>query len=392
MRESRSLLSCVVLLVWTMSWSHGDSSATRLAADPPALRLLLVTATSGFHHDSVATARSVVPAIGVSSGAFVTTIVAEVADLGQINAQTLSHHDVVMFANTSGNLPLSDAQKAALDQFVTSGGGFIGTHSATDTLYDWPQYGEMIDAYFSEHPWTREATVKVEDRSHPATEGLGESFDIREEFYVFRDNPRPRVHVLLSLDAASVGASGDYPLAWCSLYGAGRVYYNALGHVESTWEDVRFQQQILGAIRWTGGRTPTSGCDSAPATLTPTAAPTATPTPMPIGCSARPRVSLDVSRPRSGALDVVIAANDNDILIGNRLQRVAFSRITNGSVTIGSLADRRSPFVAALSPAVRATRFTVDRIDALRPIHVDLVVTDGCGNWPTFVGGGPSAL
>ena len=54
-----------------------------------------------------------------------------------------------------------------------------------------------------------------------------------EEFYTFRDNPRPRVQVLLRLDAASVGAAGDYPLAWAQSFGSGRTYYNALGHFDS---------------------------------------------------------------------------------------------------------------------------------------------------------------
>lgn len=66
----------------------------------------------------------------------------------------------------------------------------------------------------------------------------------------FRDNPRPRVQVLLRLDAASVGATGDYPLAWAQSFGSGRTYYNALGHFDATWTDPRFQRQLLGAIRW----------------------------------------------------------------------------------------------------------------------------------------------
>jgi type 1 glutamine amidotransferase len=75
-----------------------------------------------------------------------------------------------------------------------------------------------------------------------------------EEFYTFRENPRPRVQVLLRLDAASVGSAGDYPLAWTSTSGSGRVYYNALGHFASTWTDARFQRQLLGAVRWAAGR------------------------------------------------------------------------------------------------------------------------------------------
>ena len=80
--------------------------------------------------------------------------------------------------------------------------------------------------------------------------GLGASFSIDEEFYTFRQNPRPNVQVLLRLDAASVGSTGDYPLAWVQSFGRGKTYYNALGHNSSSWNDPGFQRQLLGAIRW----------------------------------------------------------------------------------------------------------------------------------------------
>ena len=109
--------------------------------------------------------------------------------------------------------PVPSPQKGAILAFVMGGKGFLGVHSASDTLYDWPDYGRLVGAYFKEHPWTQHATVLVEDQSHPATAGLGDRIALREEFYTFRDNLRPRVHVLLGLDPASVGATGDYPLA-----------------------------------------------------------------------------------------------------------------------------------------------------------------------------------
>jgi type 1 glutamine amidotransferase len=137
---------------------------------------------------------------------------------------------------------------------VNGGGGFIGIHSASDTLYDWSDYGRIVGAYFKEHPWTQPGTVTVEDRAHPITSGLGASFTLTEEFYTFRQNPRPSVHVLLSLDPASVGAQGDFPLAWTQTIGRGRSYYIALGHFSETWTDARFQTQIAAAIRWTAQR------------------------------------------------------------------------------------------------------------------------------------------
>lgn len=221
-------------------------------ATPEAMvkRILLVTATEGFVHSSIPTAQTAFRQLAEQSGEFTVTLLATSADLTQLDAPFLAAHDGLVFANTSGELPLTETQKAALLDFVAGGGGFIGTHSATDTLYGWEEYGELIGATFHSHPWVQEATITVEDTSHPTSAGLGEAYTFTEEFYTFRSNPRPTVHVLQSLDAASVGASGDFPLVWWKEYGAGRVYYTALGHFEATWEDPRFQTQLLAALRW----------------------------------------------------------------------------------------------------------------------------------------------
>jgi hypothetical protein len=211
----------------------------------------MLTATAGFRHDSIATARQVLTSLGASSGEFTVTATEDVA---AITAATLADYDVLFFALTSGELAFTADQKAAILAFVSNGKGFLGAHSATDTLYQWPDYGAVVGAYFEEHPWTQRASVIVEDRTHPATAGLGDRFSIEDEFYTFRENPRSRVQVLLRLDPASVGSSGDYPLAWAHSYGSGRVYYNALGHFASTWHEPQFQRQIAGAIRWAAGR------------------------------------------------------------------------------------------------------------------------------------------
>jgi len=208
----------------------------------------MITTTAGFRHDSISTARDVMTGLG-STGGFT---VAATEDLSTIGTASLASYDVVFFALTTGELALTADQKTAFTDFVARGGGFMGVHSATDTFHGWPEYGQLIGAYFKEHPWTTTASVVVEDQAHPTTAGLGTSFSIREEFYTFRENPRPNVRVLLRLDAPSVNATGDYPLAWADTYGTGRVYYNALGHFSETWQDPRFQQQMNAAVRWTG--------------------------------------------------------------------------------------------------------------------------------------------
>ena len=113
---------------------------------------------------------------------------------------------------------MTPAQRTALIDAINGGKGFIGIHSATDTLYEFAEYGRLVGAYFKEHPWTQQGRVIVEDASHPAA-GVRDSFTLEEEFYTFRENPRGRVQVLMRLDAASVGASGDFPLVWAQSFG-----------------------------------------------------------------------------------------------------------------------------------------------------------------------------
>ena len=252
---SRIISAGAILALGAAGCSSGRSADPPTPASPSPvpgvtpIRVLMLTATAGFRHDSIAAARDVM----MTAAAGELTVTAT-EDLGAIGPSTLAAHDVLMFALTSGELPLSFDQKAAIVDFVSGGGGFVGVHSATDTLYEWPEYGRLVGAYFKEHPWTQQGTLIVEDGSHPATAGLGERFSILEEFYTFRENPRPRVQVLLRLDAASVGSTGDYPIAWAQSFGSGRAYYNALGHFAETWRDQRFQRQLTGAIRWAAKR------------------------------------------------------------------------------------------------------------------------------------------
>ncbi len=248
MRDNPTMRVALLVAVGILSGGCGGDTTQPGPTRSP-VRVLMVTTTAGFRHDSIPAARDSVAGLANQNGFTVTAT----EDLSTISSTGLAGYDVLFFALTSGELALDGNQKAALLAFVSGGKGFIGTHSATDTLHDWPEYGRLIGAYFKEHPWTRSGTVVVEDPAHETAAGLGGRFDIVEEFYAFSDNPRPRVHVLLRLDAASVGASGDYPLAWSWSYGSGRVYYNALGHFAETWRDPRFQRQIAAAIRWAAG-------------------------------------------------------------------------------------------------------------------------------------------
>ena len=101
------------------------------AATAAPKRVLYITHSAGFRHDSLPTSCAVMQDIGVRSGAF-DVVCSE--DLALISADSLRDFDILYFF-TSGELALSDQQKADMLAFVRDGKGFGGAHSATDTLY-----------------------------------------------------------------------------------------------------------------------------------------------------------------------------------------------------------------------------------------------------------------
>jgi type 1 glutamine amidotransferase len=218
-----------------------------------------MTRSAGFKHAVVPFAADTMKKLAEQERDFDVTVT---DDPSVISTEGLKNYNALLFyttGKTTAAFGIDEQQKQALMDFVKSGKGFAGVHSATDTFYDWPEYGEMIGGFFDEHPWHQEVTIKVEDTKHPATRHLGTSFKINDEIYQFKDFSRSRVHVLLSLDTSSVDLTkknvkrtdGDFATSWVRDWAKGRVFYTALGHEQAVWSDPRFQTHLLNGIRWT---------------------------------------------------------------------------------------------------------------------------------------------
>jgi len=158
----------------------------------------------------------------------------------------LQSFDAVFFY-TTGSPPIGDEGKKNLMKFIREGGAFLGAHCATDTFYDWPEYGDMLGGYFERHPWNEEVSVNVENEKHPATQSLSNPFSIADEIYVFKDWSRDKVgQVLLSLNHPD----GDFPISWTRKEGKGRVFYTSLGHRPEVWASDLFRRHLLGGTFW----------------------------------------------------------------------------------------------------------------------------------------------
>ncbi len=221
-------------------------------------KLLYLTLAAGYKHEVVPFSSEIVKQIGDRSGAFEATVA---EDVTPITAENLKNYDAVMFY-TTGELPMTDDQKRAFINFIRSGHGFVGVHSATDTFYDWPEYHELIGGYFNEHPWHQLVTIEVADPTSPLVKFLGKSFQINDEIYQISDFKADTSHVLLRLDPSSVDLKRNsvrhryygWPVAWTRKDGKGRAFYTSLGHEEAVWKDSRYQELLLNGIQWAMGR------------------------------------------------------------------------------------------------------------------------------------------
>ena len=221
-------------------------------------RLLYFTHSAGYRHEVIASSQAVLQRLGEMSGMFE---VAWSEDVTEFTTDSLRRYAAVMLF-TSGELPMSNAQQAALLDFVRAGGGFVGVHSAIDTFYKWRDYRGLIGGYFNGHPWHQAVRIEVVDPADALVAFLDKSFEIADEIYQLGDFDDRGSHVLLRLDEASVDLAGverrpyGWPLAWTRAYGMGRVFYTALGHEEAVWQDPRYQRLLLNGIRWTMRRFP----------------------------------------------------------------------------------------------------------------------------------------
>jgi uncharacterized protein len=248
-------LFSVFVMLACASLQAGETSAN--VNTPAKRKVLYLTHSAGFKHAVLPVSEQVFKELGERTGAYEATVT---QDCSVISKEGLKPFDAIVFY-TTGELPISDEQKKAFIDFIKSGKGFVGIHSATDTFYKWPEYGEMIGGYFDGHPWHQEVAIKVEDAKHPAAKHLGTSFKITDEIYQHKNFSRTNVQVLMSLDVASVDLNAknvrrtdkDFAIAWCRKYGKGRVFYTALGHRPEVWQDERFQNHLLGGLRWSWG-------------------------------------------------------------------------------------------------------------------------------------------
>jgi glucose/arabinose dehydrogenase/PKD repeat protein len=214
--------------------------------------VLIFSKTEGFRHSSIDEGITAIQQLA-SANNFTTTAT---EDASQFTFDNLIQYDAVIFLSTTGDV-LNNEQQTAFEQYIQSGGGFVGIHAASDTEYNWPWYGDLVGSYFDSHPpGTPTATIKVADKVHPSTSHLPSLWQRTDEWYNYQDNPRGDVHVLMTLDESTYSGGNmgtDHPIAWMHQFDGGRAWYTGGGHTEASFSEANFLDHILGGIQWATG-------------------------------------------------------------------------------------------------------------------------------------------
>ena len=161
---------------------------------------------------------------------------------------TLKSYDLISPCWTMG--ALSPEQSRNLCDAIRGGVGLGGFHGGMgdafrgDLDYEW-----MVGGHFVGHPFVGEYTVEVKDSSHPITECLPSTFIYdSEQYYMLTD---PGITVLATTIYQHEGSSVTMPVIWTKQWGAGRVFYSALGHKAEEFTNYpSVAQMTVAGMKW----------------------------------------------------------------------------------------------------------------------------------------------
>lgn len=222
------------------------------------MNVLVFSKTAGFRHESISSGLKML----FDQSKKQNWVITATENAALLRDGFLSGFDVIVFLNPTGDAIDADGQ-AAFEKIMKTGKGFVGIHAAADCEYEWPFYGSLVGGYFKTHPASQEATVIFENLEHPAMKPFKEmkSYTTFDEWYTFKENPRPNVHVLATLDESSIKKfdndnfrMGDHPIIWWAEKNGIRSFYTGFGHTHESFQDEKIREHIKNAVNWAGHR------------------------------------------------------------------------------------------------------------------------------------------
>ncbi len=221
-----------------------------------------VGSENGFAHASIDEGIQMISDLGNKNGLWKTD---DTDNATAFTTENLAKYAAVIWCNTSGNNLLNETQQQAFEDYIASGGGFMGIHAASNTYRSgsWPFYNELVGGVEQTNPnhtaSTYKATMTVVN-PHPAVDFLNGAYTKVEEYYYWELNGgylNPNnINILKVESTGNESYDAPRPISWYKEYMGGRSFYTALGHNESDYTgDKDFIKHIEEGIKYVIGNT-----------------------------------------------------------------------------------------------------------------------------------------
>jgi uncharacterized protein len=251
-RFRRCLLDVAVLVLVFTSASMAQSSQ-------PKFKIIALAEAGGIHRPFVDAAKVWLQKLSAEND----FVVDYIENTDKINDAFLAQYQVFVQLNYPPYGWTPTAATAFTKYIIEGRGGWIGFHHATllgefDGYGIWPWFSEFMGGIrFTDYiPKFADATVIVEDSSHPVMKNVAASFVVdQEEWYTYDKSPRPNVHVLARVDEATYSPDtrtkmGDHPVIWTNEHFRARNVYIFMGHHPELFQNPAFTTIFRNSIFW----------------------------------------------------------------------------------------------------------------------------------------------
>lgn len=147
---------------------------------------------------------------------------------------------------------ITPAQGKAVKDFVQAGGAALFLHNVTYISPHNDDFRDVLGAVTEGHPPIRTFKVKVVNKEHPITRGVGDFVVTDEQHYVkYQKDPRHLLLQSVNEDGLTFRDLGPSSAAgWAYDYGKGRASYLAPGHMLTAMWNPEYEKLQRNAVRW----------------------------------------------------------------------------------------------------------------------------------------------
>jgi hypothetical protein len=225
----------------TASESSQPENVQNTSLSIPDTCILIFTKTAGFRHESIPAGITLFKRLcDEEKHPYYLS-----EDASIFNETNMNKFKIIVFLNTSGDI-LNEEQQKYFARMIDGGTDFIGIHAAADTEHHWAWYGNLVGAYFKDHPEIQTAKMVKVMKSLPGAKDLPQIWERTDEWYNF-NFVHDDFKVLMNLDESSYkgGKNGEkHPIIWFQRHHKSMVYYNGMGHTVESYSDPLFVGQI----------------------------------------------------------------------------------------------------------------------------------------------------